>query len=133
LPSTALKPSTTGDTFDETLAATDYQLAPLNSQPCGLVTHAIRIRAIGDYVFPTWQPQNVNHYEATVQVTGTWGWSAIPTAVEQAALLLTLRQYRRYDSPLGVAGFDEMGVVRVGRIDPDVQKLLAPFRRVKMA
>ena len=130
---TALKTSSTGETFDETWATTDYQLEPLNSQAGGLVTPATRIRAIGDYVFPTWQPQNVNHYEATVQVTGTWGWSAIPTAVEQAALLLTLRQYRRYDSPLGVAGFDEMGVVRVGRIDPDVQKLLAPFRRVKMA
>ena len=130
---TSLKTSSTGDSFDVTWAAGDYQLEPLNGQAGGLVSPATRIRAIGDYVFPTWEPRNVNNYEATVQVTGTWGWSAIPTAVEQAALLLTLRQYRRYDSPLGVAGFDEMGVVRVGRIDPDVQKLLAPFRRVKMA
>jgi len=130
---TTLKTSTTGETFDETWTSTDYQLEPLNSQAGGLVSPATRIRAIGDYVFPTWEPRNVNNYEATVQVTGTWGWSAIPTAVEQAALLLTLRQYRRYDSPLGVAGFDEMGVVRVGRIDPDVQKLLNPFRKVFMA
>ncbi|HMA77619.1 MAG TPA: phage gp6-like head-tail connector protein, partial [Candidatus Paceibacterota bacterium] len=70
---------------------------------------------------------------ATVQVTGTFGFTSIPVAIQQATLLLTLRQYRRYDSPLGVAGFDDMGVVRVGRIDPDVQKLIAPFRRVKMA
>ena len=130
---TTLKTSTTGETFDETWASTDYQLEPLNGQAGGLESPATRIRAIGDYVFPTWEPRNVNHYEATVQVTGVWGWSAIPTAVEQAALLLTLRQYRRYDSPLGVAGFDEMGVVRVGRIDPDVQKLLMPFRKVFMA
>jgi len=130
---TTLKTSTTGETFDETWASTDYQLEPLNGQAGGLVSPATRIRAIGDYVFPTWEPRNVNHYEATVQVTGVWGWSAIPTAVQQASLLLTLRQYRRYDSPLGIAGFDEMGAVRVGRIDPDVQKLLSPFRRVKMA
>jgi len=130
---TSLKTSSTGDTFDTTWSATDYQLEPNNGIAGGLVTPFTRIRAIGDYVFPTWVAQNVNHYEATVQVTGTWGWSAVPTAVEQAALLLTLRQYRRYDSPLGVAGFDEMGVVRVGRIDPDVQKLLMPFRKVFMA
>jgi len=130
---TSLKTSTTGETFDTTWAATDYQLEPNNGIAGGLETPSTRIRAIGDYVFPTWVAQNVNHYEATVQVTGTWGWSAIPTAVEQAALLLTLRQYRRYDSPLGIAGFDEMGAVRVGRIDPDVQKLLSPFRKVRMA
>ena len=130
---TTLKTSSTGESFDVTWSASDYQLEPLNSQAGGLVTPATRIRAIGDYVFPTFEPRNVNHYEATVQVTGTFGFTPIPTAVEQAALLLTLRQYRRYDSPLGVAGFDEMGVVRVGRTDPDVAKLLLPFRRVKMA
>ena len=130
---TTLKTSSTGETFDVTWTSTDYQLEPLNGQAGGLVTPSTRIRAVGDYVFPTFEPRNVNHYEATVQVAGTFGFTPIPTAVEQAALLLTLRQYRRYDSPLGVAGFDEMGVVRVGRIDPDVQKLLSPFRRVKMA
>jgi hypothetical protein len=130
---TTLKTSSTGESFDVTWASTDYQLEPLNGQAGGIVTPSTRIRAIGDYVFPTFEPRNVNHYEATVQVTGTFGYTPVPTAIEQAALLLTLRQYRRYDSPLGVAGFDEMGVVRVGRIDPDVQKLLSPFRRVKMA
>jgi len=130
---TSLKTASTGETFDVTWTATDYQLEPTNGIAGGLETPFTRIRAIGDYVFPTWVAQNVNNYEATVQVTGTWGWSAVPTAVEQAALLLTLRQYRRYDSPLGIAGFDEMGAVRVGRIDPDVQKLLAPFRKVRMA
>ena len=130
---TTLKTSSTGDTFDVTWSATDYQLEPNNGIAGGLVTPSTRIRAIGDYVFPTWIAQNVNHYEATVQVNGTWGWSAVPTAVEQAALLLTLRQYRRYESPLGVAGFDAMGVVRVSRIDPDVAKLLMPFRKVRMA
>ena len=130
---TTLKTSSTGESFDVTWTSTDYQLEPLNGQAGGLVTPSTRIRAVGDYVFPTFEPRNVNHYEATVQVAGTFGFTPIPTAIEQAALLLTLRQYRRYDSPLGVAGFDEMGVVRVGRIDPDVQKLLSPFRRVKMA
>jgi len=130
---TTLKTSTGGDTFDETWAATDYQLEPVNGVAGGLESPATIIRAIGDYVFPTFEPRNVNHYEATVQVTGTFGFTPVPVAIQQAALLLTLRQYRRYDSPLGVAGFDEMGAVRVGRVDPDVQKLIDPFRRLRMA
>jgi len=130
---TTLKTSSTGESFDVTWTSSDYQLEPLNGQAGGLVTPSTRIRAIGDYVFPTFEPRNVNHYEATVQITGTFGFTPIPTAVEQAALLLTLRQYRRYESPLGVAGFDVQGAVRVSRIDPDVSKLLDPFRRLRMA
>lgn len=130
---TTLKTSTGGDTFDTTWSASDLQLEPVNGVAGGLESPATRIRAIGEYVFPTFEPRNVNHYEATVQVTGTFGFTPIPVAVEQAALLLTLRQYRRYESPLGVAGFDAMGAVRVGRIDPDVQKLIDPFRRLRMA
>jgi hypothetical protein len=42
---------------------------------------------------------------------------------------MSLRQYKRYDSPLGVAGFGDMGAVRVSRIDPDIQSMLAPYRR----
>ena len=131
---TTLKTSSLGKDFDITWTATDYQLEPLNKIAGGIATPATRIRAIGDYVFPTFEPRNVNSYQATVQVTGVWGWPAIPTAVQQAALLLTLRQFKRYDAPLGLAGIDDLGVaMRVGRIDPDVEKLLSPFRKVRMA
>jgi hypothetical protein len=88
---------------------------------------------VGDYTFPVWEPNNVNAYEATVQVVGTFGWASVPAAIKQAAILLSLRQYRRYDSPLGVAGFDDVSVIRVGRVDPDVQRLIDPFRKVRMA
>jgi len=71
--------------------------------------------------------------EATVQVVGTFGWPSVPFAVKQACILLSLRQFKRYDSPLGVAGFGEMGAMRVSRLDPDVQALLSPFVKVRMA
>jgi hypothetical protein len=45
--------------------------------------------------------------------------------------MLAQRQFKRYDSPLGVTGFGELGVIRVSRIDPDVESLVAPFRRVR--
>lgn len=124
---TTLMTSSDGDGFDTTWAVDDYQLEPLNGISGGLVTPATQIRAVGDFLFP------VIGKEATVKVTGTFGWSAIPTAIKQATLILAQRQFKRYDSPLGVAGFGDIGVVRVSRIDPDVASLVAPYRRIRVA
>jgi len=44
-----------------------------------------------------------------------------------------MRQFKLYDSLTGVVGFGVLGVMRLGRVDPDVEKLLMPFRRVRMA
>jgi hypothetical protein len=68
-----------------------------------------------------------------VEVTGTFGWATVPTAVKQATILLAMRQFKRYDSPLGIAGFSDLGAVTVRSVDPDVEKLIAPFRKVRMA
>lgn len=128
-----LRTSSTGESFDTTWnLSTDVQLEPLNGVVGGLTQPYTRLRAIGDYLFPVWDPRNVNAHEATVQVTGVYGWVNVPKAIKQATLLLSLRQFKRYDSPLGVAGFGDIGVVRVGRFDPDVESLVAPFRKVRM-
>ena len=130
---TSLKTSSGGVTFDITWSATDYQLEPLNGQSGGIESPSTRIRAIGDYLFPVWDTKNPNAYEATVQITGVWGWSTVPSAVKQACILYSMRQYKRYDAPLGVAGFGDIGAINITRIDPDVMALLSPFRRVRMA
>jgi hypothetical protein len=131
---TQLRTSSTGESFDTTWnLSTDVQLEPLNGVTGGLAQPYTRLRAIGDYLFPVWDPRNVNAHEATVQVTGVYGWANVPKAIKQATLLLSLRQFKRYDSPLGVAGFGDIGVVRVGRFDPDVESLVAPYRKVRMA
>jgi|TARA_R110000744_G_scaffold1646_4_gene5874 hypothetical protein len=124
---TELKTSSDGDGFDTTWAATDYQLEPLNGQAGGISSPATFIRATGDYLFPRMGQ------EALVKVTGTFGWSAIPIAIKQATLILAQRQFKRYDSPLGVAGIGDIGIIRVSRIDPDVASLIAPFRRRRVA
>lgn len=62
-----------------------------------------------------------------VQVTARWGWPAVPDQIAQAAQLLAARLYRRKDSPQGVIGSADWGVMRVSRIDPDVEALIAPF------
>lgn len=130
---TSLKTSSGGVNFDITWTATDYQLEPLNGIAGGLVQPYTRIRAIGDYLFPVWEPSNINSQEATAQVTGTFGWSAVPTAIKQATIILAQRHYKRYDSPLGIAGFSDLGAVTVRSVDPDVRALIAPFRKVRMA
>lgn len=131
---TTIKTSTSADgVFDTTWAASDYQLEPLNGIAGGVYTPYTRIRAVGDFLFPTVNFPD-SQGEATVQVSGIFGYgTAVPTDVRQACNLLAIREFKRYDSPLGVAGFGEIGVVRVSRTDPDIESLLAPFRKLRMA
>jgi hypothetical protein len=118
-----------GETFDTTWQAKDYQLEPLNGVVDGLTGYpATRIRAIDDFIF--------THLtgEATVRVIGIWGWSAVPTAVKQATVIQAARIFKRNDSPLGIAGFGEMGAIRVGtQLDPDVKQLIDAYRKVRFA
>jgi hypothetical protein len=131
---TTLKSDSTGNgTFDITWASKDYQLEPLNGLAGGISTPATRIRAIGDYLWPVYEPRNVNSNQASVQVTGVFGFASIPMAIKQATILSSLRAYKRYESPTGVLGFSDMGVVRVGRLDPDVERLVAPYRKIRFA
>jgi hypothetical protein len=118
-----------GDNFGTTWAAKDYQLEPLNGNVDGLTGHpATRIRAVDDFIF------NVLDGEATVRVVGVWGWSAVPIAVKQATVIQAARIFKRNDSPLGIAGFGEMGAVRVGvQLDPDVKHLIDVYRKVRFA
>ena len=131
---TTLKTDADGDgVFDTTWGTADYQLNPLNGISGGITTPYTMLKAVGSYLFPIYEPRNVNSQEASVQIVGVWGWPSIPTAVKQACIILSMRQFKRYDSPTGVMGFGDLGVMRVGRVDPDVEKLLMPFRRVRMA
>jgi hypothetical protein len=68
-----------------------------------------------------------------IRVTARWGWPAVPAAVRHAATLQAHRLWKRRDSPEGVLGSAEWGAVRVARVDPDVEALLAPFRRPGIA
>jgi hypothetical protein len=120
-----------GNGFDVTWSVTDYQLEPLNGNLDGLTWSYDKIRAVGDYLFPT---VNANYGEqALVQVTANFGWPSIPEPVTQATIIQASRLFKRYDSPLGVAGFGDMGAIRVSRaLDPDVAQLVEPYRRMRM-
>jgi hypothetical protein len=118
-----------GDEFGTTWDTKDYQLEPLNGHVDGITNHpATRIRAVDDYLF------NVLDKEATVRVTGVYGWSAVPTAIKQATVIQAARIFKRNDSPTGIVGFGDMGAIRVGvQLDPDVKHLIDVYRKVRFA
>ena len=115
----------TADNLDANFATTwvtaDYQLEPLNGVSEGISWPYTRIRSTGNKGFPYGSDL------AGVQVTARWGWLTVPTAVKQACIILAGRQFKRYDSPLGVAGFGDLGAMRVSRVDPDVATLIEPY------
>lgn len=117
--------------FDTTWTTSDYQLEPVNGILDGLTVPYTRIRAIGNYLWPTLN--NNFGEEALVQVTALWGWPAVPEPITQATIIQASRIFKRYDSPLGVAGFGDLGVMRVSRaLDPDVMQLVEPYRKMRM-
>jgi hypothetical protein len=112
--------------WDQTWTTTDYQLEPLNGFSDGTTLPYTRIRAIGAYWFPT------IFNSVTAKVVGTFGFPAVPSSVTQAAVIQSSRLFKRLDSPLGVAGFGDMGAMRVTRsVDPDVAVLLDPYKRMR--
>ena len=116
----------TDDNFDQTystvFATSDYMVEPVNNPRRGWPW--TRLLAIGAYIFPYNLPQSV-------RVKAVWGWSAIPNEVQMATKIQASRLFVRRQSPFGIAGSPEIGTVRLGsRLDPDVEVLLRPFRKV---
>lgn len=127
-----VKTGTDGVTFDTTVASTDYILEPSNAD----------VVAAGDTVDPHafWKITAVNGTNFTVdrrfptmQVTAKFGWSSVPYEVNEACIIKAASLFKRKDSPDGVAGFGQFGVVRIGRSDPDVLDLLRRFTRIMVA
>ena len=117
-----IKIDSTGDgTYATTLTqGVDYILEPTNAVVRGYpYVHA---RMVGGQTFPLY----VTPSFPTVQVTAEWGWNAIPSDVSQACVLLSMRQFARLNSALGVVGFADMAV-QVRAVDPDVRDLLNQY------
>ena len=126
--SITVKTDDDGDgTFENTwVQGTDYQLEPLDAGLNGRPYR--RIVAIGGKTFPL----QYNPDPALVQVTAQWGWNAVPDDVREAAILLSIRGFARYNAALGVVGFADMAI-QVRAVDPDVRDLLAPYRIIGVA
>lgn len=99
---------------------TDYQLEPVNTSD-NISRAQNLIVAVGGRSFP------LVGNRTRVQVTAKWGWPAVPAAVKYATLLIAEDLFKSKDAPFGVAGFGDVGVLRV-RANPKAVELLEPFR-----
>jgi len=120
--STTIKIDTTANgTYATTLVqGTDYILQPTNAPLQGYPYN--RARMVGGQTFPL----DVLPSFPTVQVTAQWGWDAVPNDVNQACILLSMRQFARLNAALGVVGFADMAIT-VRAVDPDVRDLLNQY------
>lgn len=124
---TQLKTSSTDPLiYDTTWAAEDYQLLPANRIANGAYYPITGLSATDNYLFPVWADI------ALVKVTGQFGWSSVPDSIKFATIIQASRLFKRLESPLGVAGVSDIGIMRVGaNIDGDVAQLINPFRLLR--
>lgn len=94
-----------------------WDTLPENAIADGLAIEQIR-RLVGQW--PMWGLQRI-------RVTAQWGWPRVPENIKNATLLLTARLFRRKDSPEGIKGFNDLGVVRVSRYDSDYDNLISRY------
>jgi hypothetical protein len=108
-------------------AGTDYRLATNKTVP-GWPYTGIQITSFGSHTLPLGVTEGV-------EVSGTRGWGGnVPEPVKAAALLQCSRIHARRQSPYGVAGSPEGGIVRLlSRLDPDVELMLRPYRVIREA
>lgn len=114
-------------TFDATWTLnTDFVLEPQNAVIEGFgwpYTH-IRVHPLGAN-FLLWP------WPRSVQITGMWGWAAVPEPVKEATTLLANRLLMRArQAPFGVVQLGLEGeAARIARNDPDVSFLLSEYVR----
>lgn len=112
--------------FDVTWQAGDYQVLPANRTANGGYYPITGITATDNYLFPVWADM------ALVKVTGQFGWATVPDPIKFASIIQASRLFKRLESPLGVAGVSDIGIMRVGaNIDGDVAQLCNPFRLLR--
>jgi hypothetical protein len=117
-----IKTDTAGNgTYSTTLVrGTDFILEPSNAVLRGNPYQQALM--VGGKTFPLY----VTPSFPTVQITAEWGWSAVPSDVTQACVLLAMRQFARLNAALGIVGFADMAVT-VRAVDPDVRDLLNQY------
>jgi hypothetical protein len=122
-----LKTDDNGDgTYETTWSASNYQLCPVNAASRGAYSEPYtEIDLLNGTSFPS---AVASGREYLIQVTGVWGWPAVPVEVKQAARILIAEVAKLQDAPLGVAGASEFGVFRVpSQMPPVARRMLGPL------
>lgn len=114
-------------TYEDTLVLdTDYITEPTDTVILGRPIRTISM--IGGATFPISTLPAI----PLVQVTAEWGFAAVPDDVREACVLLSIRQFARFNAALGVMAFADMAIT-VRAVDPDVRDLLLPYKILGVA
>jgi hypothetical protein len=112
--------------FGTTWSAGTYQLLPAGAAARAPQAEPFTsIMLLAGNTFPTTVPSG---RRGLVEVTGVWGWPAVPIEVTQACRILVAELAKLQDAPLGMLGSAEFGM---SRIPPQKQRhvrdLLGPL------
>jgi hypothetical protein len=109
--------------FERTWTASDYELRPLNGVVDGEAGWPFwKIHHVGpNWCFPQFR-------RAGLQVTARWGWASVPGAVSEACRIAAEEIFKLRDTPFGIGGYGDFGVIRV-RDNPFTSRMLNPYRR----
>jgi hypothetical protein len=110
--------------YEYTWSATDYNVGGYNDIAKGWPISQIETTPQGLYTFP-----KLRH---STKITAAFGWAAVPKTVTLACIMQSQREYRRFDTILGVSGATAIGTttLTMPSLDPDVEKLLQPYVRL---
>jgi hypothetical protein len=114
-----------GGTFPVSWAVSDFQLLPYNPGRPGEPWPFTKIRAVGTKTFPWVVPMILMRMDR-VQVTGVFGWPAVPQAVRTATLITAAELFKLKDAPLGVSGGDDLALAAIGS-SARIGELLTPY------
>lgn len=111
-------------TYENTWAATDFDLMPYNAALDGLPYTSIEVTPLGNYRFPI--------ARKSVKITAAFGFAAVPKPINRACVLQSVRLFKRYITPLGVSASSAVGEIKlmIPALDPDVTMLLRPYERL---
>lgn len=108
-PGYTVETSTDGSTWATLTEGVDFDPYPDNAIALGRPVEAL---------VSAWQ------WPDRVRVTARWGWPSVPSVVRGATRIQARRLYSRKNSPEGVMGTSDWGLIRVPNLDPDVKALL---------
>ena len=105
------------------VAGSYYQLEPLNGRTAaGDSVPYDRLRRLsGSWLLGTYG-------EATLSVTATWGWAAIPTQIIEACKIITRDILANREVKFGIIDATDAGAI-VARTNPVVRQAIETYRR----
>jgi hypothetical protein len=112
--------------FEITVPATDYELDTIHTTQAGWPYDTVRLL---ERNFPTH-----GNRRRRIEIVGSWGWSAVPSSINQACALLAARIAQRPSKALfGTETMGDLGAAMIRNSDPDYLRLIGQYVKPMVA